>query len=99
MTAAGFTRVDKKMNVWFEWGFILILITMVGILLAVVATLSKNNILTKISAIIMFCGNFLGGFIWSLTGFAIRWNTPADICSNVNNMAHASWESVPLNPR
>ena len=66
---------------WFEWGFILILIAFSGILLSLVATVSKNNVLTKVSALVVFIGNFFGAFIWTITGLAIRFNTPADICS------------------
>jgi ABC-type dipeptide/oligopeptide/nickel transport system permease component len=79
------------MDVWFEWGFILILISMVGILLALVATTSKNSLLTKISGIIIFAGSFLGVFIWTLAGLAIRFNTAANICSG--DGAYSSWTS------
>jgi hypothetical protein len=81
--------------VWFEWGFILILVAFSGILLSLVSTISKNNVLTKVSAIVVFIGNFLGAFVWTLTGLAIRFNTPADICSGIGAIATATIDGVP----
>jgi hypothetical protein len=94
LSSAGFTSVDGEFNVWFEWGFILILVSLSGLLLAIVATASKNSMLTQLSASLVLCGNCIGGFVWILTGCVLRWRTSGMICSGVGNYATIDGEVV-----
>ena len=83
---AGYLNVTQGFLVWFEWGFLFLVIQATAMLCMIAALFcTPFGIAGGFSCCCVSCGQF----VWFIVGMVLRWRAAGVICSGGNQMVNA----------
>lgn len=87
--------MTQNFLVWFEWGFILQMIAIVGAILGALGAQSANVAMGGLGLIA--CAQCIGGLAWLIAGSVLRFRDTGNVCSGDGNY-NASFILLPYAP-
>ena len=75
------TNATHNFLVWFEWGFILQLVTLAAMILIGGGAAMENKEIVGCGMFFWVCGLGCGGPAWFITGWVLRYRGAGQICS------------------